>query len=121
MEAYQPVSQKLSLDESDLLNVARQATESSGYVPVETDGKPYAFETRQKEVAVSSVPRISYRYTFQVSTKGGTLSIVATCVENSSMHREKYDPCGDERPQHVIDEQDRLKKAILERVKQASK
>ncbi len=121
MQEYHPVSQKLSMDEGQLLSVARSAAEKLGYVPIEDDAHPYWFETRRKEIAVSSVPRIAYRYTFQVSTKGGALAITSTCTENSSMHREQYDPCGDERPKHVIDQQEALKKAIVDGAKQAGK
>lgn len=121
MQDYQPVKQKVGLDAEDLLRVSREAADNLGYVPVESDSAPDTFETRQREVAVSSVPRISYRYTFRVSTQGGTLTITSTCTENSAMHREQYDDCGSERPKRVMAEQDALEKAILERAKLANK
>ncbi len=117
MQSYTPVKEKTKVEPDRLFHVARSVAEAKGYVAIEEESKPYTFETREREVAVSSVPRLSYRYTFQVSAKDGTLAIKATCTQNSSMNREKYEDCGDERPKRVIDEQQALRDAILQRIK----
>ena len=48
---------------------------------------PGEVETREKEVAVSSVPRLSYKYTWQIQTREGSQSIISTCKDNSSTDR----------------------------------
>ena len=51
------------------------------------------------------MPRLSYKYTLKIVTAGGTLAISSTCKQNSSMAREKFEDCGDERPQRLREEQ----------------
>jgi hypothetical protein len=115
MQAYTPVKQKTAHSEDTLRHAARQALEAQDYVAVSTDERPSVLETREKEVFVSSVPRLAYRYSFRVDTKGGQLSIDSTCKHNSAMAREAFEDCGSERPQRVLDEQEKLRAAILER------
>jgi hypothetical protein len=117
MQAYTPVKQKTAYEEDRLRDAARQALEAQDYVPVSTDARPSLLETREKEVFVSSVPRLAYRYSFLVDTKDGVLTIDSSCKQNSAMGREDFEDCGSERPQRVIDEQKKLVAAILERAK----
>jgi hypothetical protein len=83
-----------------------------------TDPEKFSVETREKETAVSSVPRLSYKYSWKIVTSGGTLAISSSCTRNSSMAREKFESCGDERPKRLRDEQEELRSAILKRVKE---
>lgn len=117
MQAYTPVKEKTGHSEQNLRDAAFQALEAQGYSAFSSDAQPTVLETREKEVFVSSVPRLAYRYTFRVDTKGGVLSIETTCKKNSAMERQEYEECGEERPKRVMDEQQKLRDGILERAK----
>jgi hypothetical protein len=119
--SYEPVSQKTKYTPEDLLSASITAVEAAGHATKQIDRDKFSFETRQKEVAVSSVPRLSYKYSYRISTAGGKLTIESTCVENSSLSREKFTDCGDDRPDKVIDETKQLQQAILGQAKQAAK
>ena len=119
MPAYQPVSEKTKLSEDDLFRASVNALEARDYVAI-SDSERFYVETREKEVAVSSVPRLSYKYTWQIQTKDSTLSITATCKENSSTDRTKFQDCGDERPEKLLKEQKELREDILMRARTAS-
>jgi hypothetical protein len=118
--SYEPVSQKTKFTPEDLLSASINAVESAGHPPRQIDREKFSFETREKEVAVSSVPRLSYKYYYRISTAGGKLSIDTSCTENSSLSREKFSDCGDDRPDKVIEEQEKLKQDILARAKRAA-
>ena len=119
MKSYQPVSEKTKLSEDDLFRASVNALEARDYVAI-SDSERFYVETREKEVAVSSVPRLSYKYTWQIQTRDSTLSITATCKENSSTDRTKFEDCGDERPDKLLKEQKELREDILMRAKTAS-
>jgi hypothetical protein len=119
MKSYQPVNEKTKLSEDDLFRASVSALEARDYIAI-SDRDRYFVETREKEVAVSSVPRLSYKYTWQIQTKDSTLSITSTCKENSSTQRTVFDDCGDERPEKLLEEQAELQRDIMERAKHAS-
>jgi hypothetical protein len=121
MRNYTPVSEKTSYPPEDLLYAARAELDASGHDVVRMEPGEFWLQTREQEVAVSSVPRMSYKYAFKVTTAGGTLSISASCKQNSSTDRTKFEECGKERPKAVIEEQKRLKDAILTRAKSEEK
>jgi hypothetical protein len=110
------VKEKTKLSEDVLLTAARRSLDANRFIAIESS-QPFTLTTREKEVFISSVPRLAYRYTFTVRTEGGTLSIRASCVQNSAMSREKYEDCGEQRPERVIREQEALHSDILERAK----
>lgn len=116
MTDYKPVSEKTKFDEDALLGASASALEARGYVAA-TDHDSATVTTREKEVATSSVPALSYKYTWEISTKGGRLVIKSTCKQNSSMSRTKFSDCGDERPARLIAEQKALRTDILKRAK----
>jgi hypothetical protein len=116
MQAYEPIKHKTSHSEEVLVPVARAALESRGYVAIAKEDDPSAMATREKEVFVSSVPRLAYRYTLVISTKDGVLTIDSTCQKNTAMERQEFESCGDERPEKVITEQEEIKKEILDRL-----
>jgi hypothetical protein len=117
MEPYLPTAQKTKFSPETLFAASTAALEDKGYVTTNADPERFSVETREKETAVSSVPRLSYKYTWKVVTSGGTLAITSQCKQNSSMAREKFEDCGDERPKRLRDEQEELREAILERAK----
>lgn len=117
MDAYTPVKEKTRYDADQLLSAAEQSMRDLGYRTVKLDRSSHRVSTREKEVGYSSVPRLSYKYSFQVETTGGQLVIEADCKMNSAMSREKFSDCGDERPDRVLDELAALRKAILEEAK----
>lgn len=114
MKTYVPVKEKTKHAPEVLFTASQRALEASGHVTTEIDREKYTLETRQKEVAVSSVPRLSYRYRYRLSTAGGILMMDTDCQQNSAMNRTEYESCGDERPRRLIDEQEEIKKKILE-------
>jgi hypothetical protein len=114
MVSYSPDQETTKFDEDQLFGATQRAIEQTGYQPIRPDREGHAIQTREKEVGYSNVPRLSYRYSFRIETKGGVLKIDAACEQNTSMNRTEFSDCGDERPQHVVDEQDRLKAKILE-------
>jgi hypothetical protein len=116
MTDYKPVTEKTKFDEEALLSASASALEARGYV-ASTDHDASSVTTREKEISVSSVPKLSYKYTWEVTTKGGTLTIKSTCTQNSSMKRTKFEDCGDERPERLIQEAKALKTDILKRAK----
>ena len=119
MKSYQPANEKTKYSEDDLFTASVNALEARDYVAI-PDRERYAIETREKEVFVSSVPRLSYKYTFQIQTKGSTLSINTTCKQNSATARTEFSDCGEERPERLIKEQKLLQEDIMKRAKTAS-
>jgi hypothetical protein len=119
MKSYEPINEKTKMSADDLYRASINALEARKYVAI-SDSERYYVETREKEVAISSVPRLSYKYTWQIQTKDSTLSITATCKENSSTNRTKFEDCGDERPERLLKEQKELREDILMRAKTAT-
>ena len=117
MEPYLPTAQKTKFAPDTLFSASTKALEDKGYVTTNADPERYSVETREKETAISSVPRLSYKYSWKIVTSGGTLAISSRCKQNSSMAREKFEDCGDERPKRLRDEQEELRAEILERAK----
>jgi hypothetical protein len=117
MASYKPVQEKTKFSEDDLFQAAVSVVESKGHPVTDRDSTSYTIKTREKEVSVSSVPRLSYKYQYTIVTKGGTLHISTTCTENSAMKRTEFEDCGDERPERLIKETDEIRAAILARAK----
>ena len=118
MVAYKPVSEKTKLSSDSLFQAATTVLEQKGFFITDRDPGTYIIKTREKEVAVSSVPRLSYKYEYTVTTQNSTLSITSTCTQNSEMKRTEFEDCGDERPVKVVEETDQLKAAILTKAKE---
>jgi hypothetical protein len=116
MTSYTPVEEKTKYKEDTLFRSARDAAEELGFVVTAGEGSA-TFDTREKEVATSSIPRLSYKYTFHVETQGGVLSIKATCSKNSTTNEGEFKDCGDDRPKRVVDLQEKLHKLTLARAK----
>jgi hypothetical protein len=112
MKAYEPLNEKTKLSEDDLYRASVTVLEKHDYVAIQ-DSERFLVETREKEVAVSSIPRLSYKYTWRVQTREGTLSIESTCKENSSTARTEFKDCGEDRPERLIKEQSELRAEIL--------
>jgi hypothetical protein len=119
MEPYLPTAQKTKFDPDTLFRASTKALESKGYITTNADPERFSVETREKETAISSVPRLSYKYSWKIVTSGGTLAISSRCKQNSSMAREKFEDCGDERPKRLRDEQEELRSEILELAKRS--
>jgi hypothetical protein len=119
MQSYTPIKEKTKIAPEVLFTASEQALESAGHVTTEINRENYTLETREKEVFVSSVPRLSYRYHYRVGTAGGVLTIDTACKQNSAMARTEYEDCGDERPGRLLAELNDIKKDILERAKAA--
>jgi len=118
MVSYKPVNEKTKLDSDSLFQAATNVLEEKGFFITDRDPGNYIIKTREKEVAVSSVPRLSYKYEYTVTTQNSTLSITTTCKQNSEMKRTEFDDCGDERPEKVVEETEQLKTAILTKAKE---
>ena len=114
MTSYSPVSEKTKFSSESLHRAARDAAEHLGYRPRGDDAGSEIIDTREKEVAVSSVPRLSYKYSFHIETTSGLLSINALCTKNSATSEKTFSDCGSDRPARVVDELGLLRKRILE-------
>jgi hypothetical protein len=114
MTTYTPVHQKTKYSPDSLHIAARDAIDQLGYAPAGGDAGAHVIETREKQVATSSIPRLSYKYSFKIETSNGVLQIEATCVQNSATSESTFKDCGDDRPQRVVNEQKKLAKRILE-------
>src|SRR5260221_13753511 len=78
MTTYSPVSEKTKYSADTLYRAARDAAGELGFQVIGTEGTADAFDTREKQVAISSIPRLSYKYSFHVETSDGVLSIKAS-------------------------------------------
>jgi hypothetical protein len=116
MTTYAAVDERTKFSEDTLYRAARDAAEELGLAVTAGEGSA-TFDTREKEVATSGVPRLSYKFTFHVETTGGNLVIRATCMKNSSMSEDSFSDCGDDRPERVVKLQAALRKRTLERAK----
>ena len=72
------------------------------------DTDAYLVRSKEREVSVSSIPKLSYRYHFTIKTAEGKLSITVTCEENSAMDEKKFEKCGDEVPEQIVEDQEQL-------------
>ena len=118
MRPYTPVEKKTKHSADQLIAAAREVLQNEDYVVISSEEEIHSFTTREKEYFVSSVPRLAYKYAWQVDTRGGTLRLSATCKKNSALERKDYQSCGEQRPRRVIDEQKALEKAILAKAKE---
>lgn len=118
MKTYSAVDEKTDYDEDQLFGAATRAIDKLDYRPVGTDREGHTVSTREKEVGYSSVPRLFYRYSFEINTEGGRLRITAHCTMNSATDREGFEECGDERPKQVIEKQRELSDTILDLAKE---
>ena len=116
MTTYAPVNETTKYSEDVLFTAAEKAAEDIGLRPVSGEGST-TFDTREKEVATSSIPRLSYKFSFHVETTGGVLVITANCSKNSTTNESTFGDCGDDRPERVVDLQAALMKHTLERAK----
>jgi len=117
MVSYTPVQEKTKLSSDALFQAASSVLEEKGHPITDRDSTTYTIKTREKEIAVSTVPMLSYKYQYTVVTKDNTLTITTTCRQNSSMKRTEFEDCGDERPSRVVDETEKIKTAILDKAK----
>lgn len=114
MTSYTPVNQKTKYSADQLFAASRDAVEKLGIKLQTADGVEHTVDTREREVAISSIPRLSYRYSFHIETKNGVLSIEAKCTQNSAAKESEFKDCGDDRPRLVLDEQEDITKKTLE-------
>jgi hypothetical protein len=116
MTTYAPVDEKTKYPADVLLTAAEKTAEDLGLRVIAGEGSS-TFDTREKEVATSSIPRLSYKYSFHVETTAGILSIQANCSSNSTTDESDYTDCGDDRPAQVVKLQAALRKGTLDRAK----
>jgi hypothetical protein len=114
MTTYSPHNEKTKFGQDELFKAAREAVLKLGVKLQMADGVAHTVDTREHEVAISSIPRLSYKYSFHIETTNGTLSIEAKCVKNSAAKEAEYTDCGEDRPKQVIEEQDAIAKKTLE-------
>jgi len=112
-EAYTPVQEKTKLEESTLLQASVRALEEMDYEIGLEDTEAYMVRSRMREVSVSSVPKLSYRYYFTIKTAEGTLGISVSCEENSALDKKKFESCGDEVPSQIVEDQRQLHGKII--------
>jgi hypothetical protein len=113
MTTYTPVREKTKVSADTLHRASRDAIEALGYQPVAVDAQTHSLDTREKEVAVSSIPRLSYKYAFHIETTGGILAIDAKCTQNSASNEATFEDCGEDRPERVVNAMAQIKKRIL--------
>ena len=117
MTSYTPVDEHTKYSEDVLLSAAKKAAEQLQLHVMSGEGSA-TFDTREKEIAISSIPRLSYKYSFHVETTKGELIIQATCTENSSTAESEFKDCGDDdRPKRVVEQLAELRKRTLELAK----
>lgn len=114
MNTYTPVNEKTKYDPNTLFAAARAAVEKLQLRLQTAEIDQHTLETREREVAISSVPRLSYKYTIHIKTLGGVLSIESSCTKNSATAEAEFKDCGGERPKQVLDEQEAIRKKTLE-------
>jgi uncharacterized lipoprotein len=113
MTAYTPVDQKTSLSAKVLYEAAVASLEDNGYNLEKQDPATFEITTVQRTHNVSELSHTKYHYVWNVSAADGRLGIKLTCEMNSGAHATKFEPCGDKAPQHLVDEQQKLRDAIL--------
>jgi len=116
MTTYAPVNDKTKYSEDVLFSAAEKAAEQLGFRVVASEGSA-TFDTREKEVATSSIPRLSYKYSFHVEATHGELVIQASCSQNSTTSETEFKDCGDDRPARVVQLQSELHERTLELAK----
>jgi hypothetical protein len=116
MTDYTPVNEKTKFSEDVLYRAARDTAEHLD-LRVQAGDNGTSFDTREKQIATSSIPRLSYKFSFHVETTDGMLVIKANCVKNSTTSEAEFSDCGDDRPAKVVELQAALRKQTLERAK----
>lgn len=115
MAAYTPVDQKTSSSAKALYDASVASLEDLGYNLDKQEPATFQITTVQRTHNVSEMSHTKYHYVWNVSTADGRLGIKLTCEMNSGSHATKFKPCGNKAPQHLIDEQQKIRDAILKR------
>ena len=110
---YTPVSEKTKFEDSTLLQAAVRALEEMDYDIGVEDTDAYMVRSRVREVSVSSIPKLSYRYHWTIKAAEGKLTINVSCEENSATDEKKFEKCGDEVPEQIVEDQTQLQHKIL--------
>ncbi len=116
MTAYTPVDEKTSSSAKALYDASIASLEDLGYNIDKQDPATFQITTVQRTHNVSEMSQTKYRYVWNVSTADGRLGIKLSCDMNSGTHATKFEPCGSEAPQHLVDEQQKMHDTILKRV-----
>lgn len=114
MTSYTPAKEHTKYSADQLFAAAQDAVQKLGIKIQTADGVEHTVDTREREVAISSIPRLSYKYSFHIQTNRGILSVESRCTKNSASKESEFKDCGDERPRLVVDEQDDIVKKALE-------
>lgn len=113
MVAYTPVDQKTQSSPKALFDAAVASLQDMGYNLDEQDPATFHVKTAQRTHNVSELSHEKYRYVWTVDTADGRLEIRLTCEKNSGTHASEYKSCGAEAPAHLVDEQQKIRDAIV--------
>jgi hypothetical protein len=110
MAPYSPVQKETNVSPQKLYAAAEGALLDQGYLIAKRDPDGLRLETEKRALLGSEITKDKYEYVWIVETAGGTLKIRLECRLSSERAGEE---CGDERPEKLVKQQQRLVDQIL--------
>jgi hypothetical protein len=107
---YTPVEKKTDHSAETLYQAAEGALLDAGYLIETRDPQGFKLKTQERTLLGSEIKKDKYKYVWVVETGGGKLAIRMECSREAGEERED---CGAERPEKLVNEQDKLVTAIL--------
>lgn len=110
MSPYAPAEKTTDAAPERLYAAAEGVLLDRGFLIAERNPEAGTLKTEQRTLIGDEVFRSEFRYSISVETRGGKLKMVMSCSRGDKSAPES---CGDDRPEKLVLEQERLVEAIL--------
>jgi uncharacterized lipoprotein len=110
MSPYTPAEKATDAAPERLYAAAEGVLLDRGFLIAERNPEAGTLKTEQRTLVGDEVFRSEFRYAISVETRGGKLKVAMSCSRGDKSAPES---CGDDRPEKLVLEQERLVDAIL--------